>query len=326
MDDRALVAVFIRKLREAYTIMEIASLKQPPLNTTLMGCIKGASDYFDGDRSTPMLFGLTGHAFLVNIHKDLHPSSPYVWHKKRFWELLAGIGVDMVAEYALNRDTSESERRLLEDRLKGHLDEGRLCMLNFLEHQLFSGYDERGFALLRPWGGRAPSEVPALSFGTWEECLAKEGWAHFAVLARTSSQKPIEQAARAALAYALELQTDPRPFEVDGYRIGTGAYENWIAGVERGLGASHGHGWNAMVWTECRGKAAEFFGELAELTTGAAAQGCGELQDRYREVAAAISSSAGAELSASEQVRFLKQARDAEQAASASFRTLAAAL
>jgi len=306
--------------------MEIANLKQPPLNTTLMGCIKGASDYFDGNLSTPMLFGLTGHAFLINMHRDLHPSSPYVWHKKRFWELLSDVGIDMVAEYSLNRETPESERRLLQDRLRGHLDEGRLCMLNFLEHQLFRGYDERGFLLLRPWGGRAPSEVPALSFGTWEECLSKEGWAHFAVLSRRPTQRPAEEAARTALSYGLELQTAPQPFEVEGYRIGAGAYDNWIGGVERGLGTSHGHRWNGMVWSECRGQAAEFFGELGELVAGGASQACSELQGRYREIADALASATASDLPAADQVRFLCKARDVELGTQAPLRALASEL
>jgi AraC-like DNA-binding protein len=318
---------FIRRLREAYTIMEIANLNQPPLSTTLLGCIKGASDYFDGDLSVPMLFGLTGHAFLVNMHKDLCPSSPYVWNKTRFFELLSGLGIKQVAEYQVTRETPEAERKQVEEKLKGHLNDGQLCVLDFLEHQLFGGYDEGGFLMLKPWGGHAPTEVPAIPFGTWEPCLQKEGWAHLTVLTKGSGPKPVEEAARDALNHALELQDHPERYEVPGYRIGPGAYENWIDAVDRGLGTSHGHMWNGMVWTECREQAAAFFRELSEVVQpGEASRACDVLADTYAGIAGALAEARKQDLVKAEQLRLLRQARDAEAGTKAELETLAAAL
>jgi hypothetical protein len=109
------------------------------------------------------------------MRKELSPSSPYVWKKESFRSLLSGIGIDTVAEYDVRRDGPESERRGVEEQAKAHLNDGRLCVLDFLEHQLISGYDEKGFMVLRPWGGMAPSEVPQISFGSWDPCLKTEG-------------------------------------------------------------------------------------------------------------------------------------------------------
>lgn len=308
--------------------MEIANLKQPPLNATLMGCVKGAADYFDADLSVPMLYGLTGHAFLLNIHKDLCPSSPYVWKKSRFRQLLAGIGVETVAEYELSRQSPEPERRRVEEELKTHLNDGRLCMLDFLEHQLISGYDETGFLMLRPWNGHAPSEVPELKFGTWEPCFTTEGWAHLTVIARTPAQKPVEAAARDALEFARFLWNDPSDMEVPGYRIGAGAYENWINGVERGLGTEHGHWWNGTVWSECRLQAAAFFQELGELVQAgpAAAAAASELQKLYGEAGAALAGAKEKNLDKTKQLRLLRTARDAEAATARPREALIAAL
>jgi hypothetical protein len=137
----------------------------------------------------------------------------------------------------------------------------------------------------------------------------------------------MEQATRDALGFALQLQRDPSAMEVDGYRIGEGAYENWIAGVERGLGTTHGHVWNGMVWSECRKQASEFFRELAEVTeTPAAQQACGTLQTIYAEIADALSAAKDKELAKSEQLRLLRQARAAEAGAAAKIEELAAAL
>lgn len=134
---------FVGRLREEVNIMEIDELAQPPLNTTLMGCMKGAVDYFDYDLTTPMLYGLSGHAFMVNIHKDLCPSGPYVWNHNSFYELMARQGISRTEAFCFDKETPELERRSVEEKIKKHLDGGNLCMLTFLEHQLFSGYDER---------------------------------------------------------------------------------------------------------------------------------------------------------------------------------------
>ena len=218
---------FIRRMREAYSLMEIASLNQPPLNATLMGCMKGAADYFDLDLSAAMLYGLSGHAFLINIHRDLHPSSPYVWKKTHFRRLLAGVSIDTVEEFELSKSMPEPERRTIEERMKSRLNEGQLCMLDYLEHQLISGYDEAGFLTLRPWDGHAPSEVPQIAFGSWSPCLEREGWAHVTVLAGKRPPKPIESSLKDALAFAVELSSNPKDVEVEGYRIGAAAYDAW---------------------------------------------------------------------------------------------------
>ena len=181
--------------------------------------------------------------------------------------------------------------------------------------------------MLKPWNGHAPSEIPAISFGTWEQCLQKEGWAHFTVLAKRPIQKPVTTAAKDALRYAVELQSDPTRYEVEGYRIGPGAYENWIAAVERGMGSSHGHWWNGMVWAECRQQAAVFFRELAEhVESQEATRACAELSSLYDGIGTALSTAKEKDVAQSEQLRLLCQARDAERSAPNVLEGLAAAL
>lgn len=318
---------FIRRLREAYTIMEIANLQQPPFNSTLMGCLKGAADCFDLDYSTPMLYGLSGFAFLVNIHKDLCPSGPYVWNMTRFRALLDGLGIATPAVYDVNRRTPEPERLRTEKLLKEHLDAGELCMLDFMEHQLVGGYDEKGFLLLQPWNCKAGSEIKELTFGTWEQCLDKEGWAHFTVLSRKPVGGSETEAARDALAYALELLENPEPYEVKDYRIGRAAYDTWISCLERGLGTGHGHWWNAMVWSECRDMAAAFFRELGELTDSPEAKkGCDGLADLYKKIAEDLQLLTDRKLAAPQQLTLLRDARDAEASAPGMIRELRGAL
>jgi hypothetical protein len=50
--------------------MQLANLHQPPFKSTLFGVIRGIATYFDLPYSDAFLFGASGHAFLMNIHKQ----------------------------------------------------------------------------------------------------------------------------------------------------------------------------------------------------------------------------------------------------------------
>jgi AraC-like DNA-binding protein len=317
---------FFRKLREAYSIMEIANLKQPPLNTTMMGCIKGATDYFDNDLSVPMLYGLTGHAFLINIHSELCPSSPYVWNHDRFFKLLKRLGIAQVGEFHRSRETSQKEVAETEKRIRAALDEGKLIVLDFMEHQLVSGYDEKGLTMLLPWGGD-DSEVKAITFGSWEECMLGEGWAHLTVIEKTPRAESLLPAAKEAFTYALDLYRNPHAYAVPGYSIGYEAYEAWIEAVKKGLGESHGHWWCAQVWSECRRFGSEFFTELAELADDASIKKqCRELKPIYATISESIAQASDRSLDKEKQTELLGTAMKAEHAAEPKLEALVAAL
>jgi hypothetical protein len=256
--------------------MELAHLAQPPLATTLMGCVKGASDWFGNDLSTPMLFGLSGHAFFVNIHREMCPSAPYVWKKERFYRLLEAIGIEKTADFLVTKSTPEEERRSIEQALRSAMDDGKVCLLTYLEHQLACGYDENGLKLLQPWQGKSPSEVRAVTFGSWDPCLAAEGFAEFAVLARTKAPARATETIRGSLSCALDMYRHPDLFAADGYTVGHGAWETWIDCAERNVGTPHGFWWNAVVWGECRRNASAFLREL-----------CGVLEANHGALAAA---------------------------------------
>ncbi len=309
---------FFRRMREAYSIMELTNLKQPPIDTTLMGCIKGASDFYAQDYSASLLFGLTGHAFLINIHDELCPSGPYVWNKERFNTLLENIGLKVEAQHCIDSDSSEEDRRALEEKMKAHLNGGGLCMLDFLEHQLLSGYDEQGFQALMPWGGCTSSEVPLISSGTWKECFEKEGWAQVTMISEAAGQIDAVHAVREGLRFGLDSWRNGSLFECKGYRMGLPAYDSWIAAVRNGIGNSHGHWWNGKVWSECRRYAAEFFAELPGYLDGTHRETefrtlCRQLEQSFRSVADKIGKAKEKDLDAEKQQGFLSAAKEEEE-------------
>jgi hypothetical protein len=74
--------------------MPLTNLAMPRYNTTMMGVLKGVLDYFALPTTDAYVFGVSGHAFLINIHNRLCPSGPYCWNSSGMMEqihLLARI-------------------------------------------------------------------------------------------------------------------------------------------------------------------------------------------------------------------------------------------
>ncbi len=279
---------FIGKLRNSYTLMEIAGLQQPAYNATLMGCLKGAADWFDLDLSPAMLYGLSGHAFLINIHRELCPSGPYCWTKIAFHKLLANLGIQWIPNHRYGKNNRPEERQAAEQTLIDALNEGGLGVLEFLEYQLVGGYDEKGFQFLLPWDGKTDVEMRRLTYTSWEECLDTQGWCGLAILKKGAPREDLLTMTREALAFALKMYREPSSVQpVDDYAAGYGAYDYWKNGIREGHGESHGHWWNGMVWAECRHQGARFFEELGEVL-GETGEGESKDKDEARTLSARL--------------------------------------
>jgi AraC-like DNA-binding protein len=320
--------VFVSRMKEPLSIMEFLNLKQPPLASTLMSCVKGASDFLDLDWSTPKLFGYSTMGMLINMHTDLCPSSPYVWNKEPFYLRLRDLGIRRVESFCVQKSQGESAIAEGERKLRAWLDAGKIAMMEFLECQLVLGYDAQGLVLQRAWGDDgAVSEIKQLTFGSWFECLDREGWVQFTLLERDDFRADEPGLLRSALGVALRLRTHPADFATPGYCVGDAAWHAWIDGVGRGLGAGHGHWWNGMVWRECRAMAADFFVESEPLVSGERQVSiCRDLTATYRECAARLEVAARREESAEVQAAALGDCRRLDAKAESLTRELIAAL
>jgi AraC-like DNA-binding protein len=301
----------LMRMKEPLNLMELANLKQGPLNTSLMSAIKGASEYFDLDWSIAKLFGYSAHAFLINVHEGLCPSGPYVWNHDRFYLALRDMGIRKSETIRLNKGAPAAEIAQAESKVKAHLDEGKVCILDFMEHQLIAGYDPKGFLLLQPWQCSPKSVRPALSFGAQNEALLSEGWVGFTLLEKEGLRADECTLLQSALATALRMRSAPDEFALECYRSGDAAWENWLAGIDRGLGGSHGHWWNGSVWMECRQMAADFFAEIEpSMKTPNAETLCRELSSLYRECAAQLDVARAKNAEATVQKAALSQGRE----------------
>lgn len=289
--------------------MKLNGLQMPPFNTTLMGVVKGTLDYYQIQTSDAGVFGASGHAFLINVHKQLCPSGPYCWNLGRMQPLLANLGLLMERLGFFSAESTPAERAALEERVRHALDGGAACSLLNMENQLIAGYDSEGFDLLRPWPCNPDFPPGRLSFGTWSEFGREVHVTFFILQARAPADR--RQAVLDALEYAVDLYRHPSEHSLDPYGAGPAAYAGWIEAVAD-HGASHGHWWNAMVWSECRAMASGYFKEI--LAEGLLEK-TSPLPQLYGEIAGALRRAGGKELDAAEKRRFLEEARDLEAVA-----------
>jgi hypothetical protein len=288
----------------------MTTLTVPCFHTTLMGVLRGVGDHLGLPHSDATLYRGSGHAFLINIHRQLCPSGPYCWKMERYVELAAGLGIEIADRGFFSNASSAHERAAVEAVLRERLDAGAPCSLLNMENQLITGYDASGFDLAQPW---ERSEFPParLSFGSWAE-FGDEIHVSFFTYGRTEPQSS-RQIAEAALRCALDMLVRPQEFSDGDYAAGLRAYDNWIAAVEAGHGASHGNWWNATVWAECRARAADYLAEagrvLPELTDPAT-----ELVAAYGTIAGYLERLADREMDRSDKLDLLRETQRLEEA------------
>jgi hypothetical protein len=243
------------------TAMNLENLHQPPLNTTMMGVVRGVADFFGREVSTPWLYGASGHAFVVNVHEELCPSGPYCWKPDTFDRLLRNLGLARTDHGFYLPASTEAERASVDAAIQAHLERGLPASLANMENQLITGTDETGFLTAQPWPGMNFPQAH-LTFGTWAE-FEDEYHVNFFTWEECPAVDD-KTAVVASLEFALDMAVNPADHTGEVYGIGPDAWRNWIAATKAGLSGSHGNWWNATVWAECRTMASTYLSEIAE--------------------------------------------------------------
>ena len=291
--------------------MNNTGLVQPPYDTSLVGVVKGALDYYGIDTAPAETFALSGHAFAINIHEELCPSGPYCWDQNRFRDLLPNLGIRMVELGMVMPTAGTAEKERLAERVRAELDDGNVCSVLNMDHQLVVGYDDNGFELALPWGEGVVDSTPArLTFATWQEFAHGPPVEFFRF---DPTPRRAESAATASvLDFAVDVWRRPEQFAESPYGTGNQAYENWLAGIDAGHGESHGNWWNAVVWGECRERAGDYFQDLAaaEFPGAIDQREARELAVDYRALSRLLFRASDKNASPADKRRFVEQARD----------------
>ncbi|NLE54386.1 MAG: BtrH N-terminal domain-containing protein [Lentisphaerae bacterium] len=298
--------------------IQLEGLKQPPLNTTMMGMLKAVADYHGLGLTEPMIFGLSGHAFLINIHTQLCPSGPYCWKRENAEPLIENMGLRMTDFGFFDAGAKAETRTDVEHKLREALDRGIPCSLINLENQVISGYDGTGFFSAQPWAPNSSFPPGRLTFGSWKE-FGEQFHVNFYKIEKVPPAER-QKAVLASLDYAIDMWTAPGKHSSEAYGVGPNAYDNWIKAVPE-CGASHGNWWNATVWSECRRMAAGYFSAIGN-ENKAGADLCAQLRDAYIKIADNLGKASNKAMNADEKIALLKETKALEASAINMVKTL----
>jgi len=250
---------------------------------TEVGCLKGCLAHLGVEITWPHLYGLTAHAFVINMHEVVCPSSPTAWLSADLVAaLLPNLGAQV--EFAMGGtpagNLAEAQANAWE-MARRYLDAGLPVYgweLGVPEFYVVYGYDHIGYyyrgpgfedgAGPKPWQELGNTEIGVVCVGGLKPCP--------------------RSTTRAALADALDVAArfaEPdNPWRLPNYTTGPAAFEVWANALASGIANEFGHRYCAAVWAEARHNAVRFLTELAEGLEGEAGEAAAEALAAYRRV------------------------------------------
>ena len=228
-----------------------------------MAVVQRALDHCGNGVQSAEAFVCSGHAFFINIHDEICPSSLYCWDYEPFLERLKNLGLAarVIGVFDPKKPDFGSG---VDAEVASEISEGKVCSVLSMDHQLIVDMTEERCQLALPWGEMEVTP-PYLTRGSWDE--APDGPPLMFFVFEKCDLAPSEFRRRPAFEFGiqewrggLQLELEPQ------YASGQGAYLKWLRALENGFGEGHGNWWNAMVWSECRHKAAEYLTQWARVT------------------------------------------------------------
>ncbi|KAF0194523.1 MAG: Uncharacterized protein FD169_1727 [Bacillota bacterium] len=234
--------------------------KWQPAWVSQLGCLKAAADYLNVPLSPGWLYGGTGHAFIINIHKAGCASGPTAWRMPRILNLAHNLGLSVQGVCGSKSDKDYATKKLRAyDTVKAAVENGLPCYgweLDIPEYYSIIGYDNTGFYYSGPTTGASIAgpkpwaELGETQIGMLEVYVVEPGY---------SADDRI--VIREALEFALEHAQSPADWIYPNYKAGLAGYDLWIEAVRHEEQDVFGLAYNAAVWHECRYYAVEFLQE-----------------------------------------------------------------
>jgi hypothetical protein len=224
-----------------------------------LGCIKGCLNHLNNPVSDAWLYGVTGHAFVLNICGDLCPSGPTDWDTSMFRQLgkNAGYVLESIFGWKGKEDLAQLQEQAWEH-VKNALENDLPCYgweLDIPEFFVIYGYDDTGYYISGPGCEDGKGPVPWQNLGTSEIGVVEVSSVRLA-------QPPDDRTVvREALSYAWEHGFKPENYTNPQSFGGLKGYDAWIRSVEKGRAAAFGLAYNTAVWAECRKFAVAFLRE-----------------------------------------------------------------
>ena len=247
-----------------------ASVKMPrvkPRWTTHMWALISCARSLGIDDSPAWVYGGTGHAFAMNVHKTLCPSGPTAWQSHRLMGAPASyLGLHVQPHAVARTDPAAPKRRSdIFQAFRKAIDAGNPAIgweMDVPEWYPLTGYEGEHYLFLDFDGQQrklnhaqlGDTEIGMTCVMTVARCAAAD------------ERVLLREAIRVALDNAAGMHVD----DPDRYRAGLNAYDAWIdaLALEDPLQADKvmgfGCAYNAAVWADCRRQVPVFLEEMGE--------------------------------------------------------------
>ncbi|TFG18365.1 MAG: hypothetical protein EU530_09330 [Promethearchaeota archaeon] len=245
--------------------MRLENLQFTKMNTNFMGSLHGIAKYYGYHYSQQWLLGGTGHAFMMNIHKELCPSGPYVFELDPIFDCAKNLGLQFEPVGFVHGELTPEVLAPHEDKLRVYMDQSIPVIIQNMDNQIMVGYDETGFLLDPTYEDAEEYFPPKLTFGSWEEYGDEVH--SFSMAVRKIKPAHPKKVIKDSLDLAIKLLRNEYPQQepqegIHYYATGFKGYEYWLEYLDKNNGNTHGHYWNGSVWMECRKHAAMYFHDL----------------------------------------------------------------
>jgi len=226
---------------------------------SFLGCTQACSNYLGEGHSAHWLWGVSGYAFLINIHPELCPSGPTAFDNSFLKSNAAALGLQFESiVFNKYEDEFAPKQQEAHARVKQALENDVPVFgweLGIPEYYLLAGTDDKGYLYFD--FDSSVKHCPLDSIAT-----SGIGMAEFNLLSPTgASVEPLDQI-KSALKFLQDYHSHPEQFALPGYTMGNAAYGVWITALEEGKADPFGLAYNSNVWAEARSHALGFIREM----------------------------------------------------------------
>ncbi|MGQ9708126.1 MAG: hypothetical protein ACUVUR_04550 [bacterium] len=205
--------------------------------------------------------GMSGYAFIVNIHPELLPTGPVAFD----WEVLIegtqalGIQTELVA---VERGGDEGLFAELFTRVREEIDSGRCCIVwgasDAPEFGVVYGYNNDCYVVLAADNKKGGNQRQLIKYNE-----IKALWRIAAVFFNEKLKMDKQKQEQRAIIRAVKLLRGLHSCFAAEYHYGTNAFQTWSEAIDKGRFNPLGHTYNIMCYHELQMCAASFCQRLA---------------------------------------------------------------
>ena len=241
------------------TAQELLPIRPHNQWASFMGSLKSCSDYLGFGYSSAWINGVTGHAFLLNMHPVVCPSGPVAFEHDFILANAESLGLSFTSinAHKTNPEFKELQKEAFDATQKALADNKPVFgwELNIPEYYLIIGTDDNGYLYYdfdgsvghKPWDELGESDIGLLTIY---------------IVSSLEREPDRREQVHTALDFFNDYHTNPEQYAYEGYTQGSRGYDVWIEALSEDKADPWGLAYNTQVWRAERINGLNFLEEI----------------------------------------------------------------